>query len=238
MQGVYITQNPCDGLAFQNTHMIWLCPPHVSRPLPDDLYKVVMRTIVPSDVHRVQRLRHGKVREIYPVDDAQLPTVATDRLAAFAVGRPTPIPDKGRMLTTMAHFWCARTAGIVLNHLTTRRLDAGLTPEEVAQVGDRAVIVRRMTPLPVEAMVRGYLTGSACSAYRRDGTVCGIALPAGLRASDQLLEPMCTPSTKAPAGAHDRNIAFEAMVQVLGGRHALAAQIQDASLRVYGEARD
>ena len=197
-----------------------------------------MRTIFTSDLRSVQRVRHGKVRDIYTVDAEHLLIVATDRLSAFDVVLPTPIPDKGRILTTMSNFWFARTAHIVPNHLTTRRLKEVLTPEEVAQVGDRAVIVRRITPLPVEAIVRGYITGSAWSEYRRDGTVCGIALPAGLRESDQFRAPMFTPSTKAPEGAHDMNIAFEAMVQVLGGRRALAEQIQAASLRVYCEARD
>ncbi len=197
-----------------------------------------MRTIFTSDLRSVQRLRQGKVRDIYTVDDAHLLIVATDRLSAFDVVLPTPIPDKGRILTTMSNFWFARTAPMVPNHLTTRRLEEVLTPEEVAQVGDRAVIVRRITPLPVEAIVRGYITGSAWSEYRRDGTVCGIALPAGLRESDQFLQPIFTPSTKAPEGEHDLNIAFEDMVQVLGGRRALAEQIQEASLRVYCEARD
>jgi phosphoribosylaminoimidazole-succinocarboxamide synthase len=197
-----------------------------------------MSTIFTSDLHSVQRFRQGKVRDIYTVDDAHLLIVATDRLSAFDIVLPTPIPDKGRILTTMSNFWFARTAGIVPNHLTTRRLEEVLTPEEIAQVGNQAVIVRRITPLPVEAIVRGYITGSAWSEYGKQGTVCGMPLPAGLRESEQFLEPIFTPSTKAPEGEHDLNISFEDMVQVLDGRRALAEQIQETSLRVYREARD
>lgn len=194
-----------------------------------------MSTIFASDLRSLQRFRQGKVRDMYAVDDEHLLIVATDRLSAFDVVLPTPIPDKGRILTAMSNFWFARTTALVPNHLTTRRLEEVLTREEVAQVHDRAVIVRRLTPLPVEAIVRGYITGSAWVEYQQHGTVCGMPLPAGLHESERLPEPMFTPSTKAPGGEHDLNISFTDMVQVLGGRRALAEQVRDTSLRVYRE---
>jgi phosphoribosylaminoimidazole-succinocarboxamide synthase len=197
-----------------------------------------MSTIFASDLRSVQRFSQGKVRDIYAVDDAHLLIVATDRLSAFDVVLPTPIPEKGRILTEMANFWFARTAALVPNHLTTRRLEEVLTHEEVAQVRDRAIIVRRITPLPVEAIVRGYISGSAWAEYQQQGTVCGIQLPAGLRDSERLPEPIFTPSTKAPEGEHDLNITFEDMVHILGGRRELAEQVRDTSLRVYREAAD
>ena len=194
-----------------------------------------MSTIFTSDLHSVQRFLQGKVRDIYAVDDAHLLIVATDRLSAFDVVLPTPIPDKGRILTAMSNFWYARTTALVPNHLTTRRLEDVLTSEEVAQVHDRAVIVRRIAPLPVEAIVRGYIAGSAWAEYQQQGTLCGVQLPTGLRESERLPEPMFTPSTKAPAGEHDLNISFEDMVSLLGGRRRLAEHVRDTSLRVYHE---
>ena len=197
-----------------------------------------MSTVFTSDLRSVQRFRQGKVRDIYAVDDEHLLIVATDRLSAFDVVLPTPIPDKGRILTAMANFWFARTAALVPNHLTTRHLEEVLTREEVTQVRDRAVIVRRLTPLPVEAIVRGYISGSAWAEYQQQGTVCGMQLPTGLRESERLPEAIFTPSTKAPEGEHDLNISFEDMVHVLGGRRGLAEQVRDTSLQVYREAVD
>jgi phosphoribosylaminoimidazole-succinocarboxamide synthase len=197
-----------------------------------------MNTVFTSDLRSVQRFRQGKVRDIYAVDDEHLLIVATDRLSAFDVVLPTPIPDKGRILTAMSNFWFARTATLVPNHLTSRHLAEVLTREEVAQVCDRAVIVRRLTPLPVEAIVRGYISGSAWAEYQQQDTVCGMPLPPGLRESERLPEPIFTPSTKAPEGEHDRNISFEDMVYVLGGKRGLAEQVRDTSLQVYREAVD
>jgi len=195
-----------------------------------------MSTLFTSDLHSLKRFRQGKVRDIYEVDAEHLLIVATDRLSAFDVVLPTPIPDKGRILTAMSNFWFAHTAALVPNHLTTRRLEDALSSEEVAQVRDRAVIVRRITPLPVEAIVRGYIAGSAWAEYQQQGTVCGLRLPAGLHESERLPEPIFTPSTKAPEGEHDLNISFAEMVTTLGGKTALAEQVRDASLRVYREA--
>lgn len=195
-----------------------------------------MTVLYESHLRTLPRLRQGKVRDIYEVDATHLLIVATDRLSAFDVVLPTPIPEKGRILTAMSNFWCARTAALVPNHLTTRRLEDVLERDEVAQVCGRAVVVRRLEPLPLEAIVRGYLAGSGWTEYQRSGTVCGIPLPAGLRESERLPEPLFTPSTKAPQGEHDTNISFQAMLDLLGGQVSLAAQVRDASLRLYQDA--
>ena len=195
-----------------------------------------MTTLFQSDLRSLKRLRQGKVRDIYAVDDDHLLIVASDRMSAFDVVLPTPIPEKGGILTRMSNFWFARTESVVPNHLSDVRVEEVLSAAEVAQVGDRAVVVRRLQPLPVEAIVRGYITGSAWSEYRRQGTVCGLPLPAGLRESEQFPEPIFTPSTKAPEGEHDQNISFDEMCVELGGDTGLAERIRDASLRVYREA--
>jgi phosphoribosylaminoimidazole-succinocarboxamide synthase len=195
-----------------------------------------MSTLFQSDLPSLSLLHRGKVRDIYTVDSEHLLIVATDRLSAFDVVLPTPIPDKGRILTAMSNFWCARTASLIPNHLSTRRLETCLSSDEVTQVRDRAVIVRRLPPLPLEAIVRGYLAGSGWAEYQHCGTVCGIVLPAGLRESERLPEPIFTPSTKAPQGEHDTNISFEAMTAVLGGDTALAQQVRTASLQLYQQA--
>ena len=195
-----------------------------------------MSTLFESDLRSLERLRQGKVRDIYAVDDDHLLIVASDRMSAFDVVLPTPIPDKGGILTRMSNFWFSRTDSVVPNHLSDVQVDEVLSPEEVAQVGDRAVVVRRLQPLPVEAIVRGYITGSAWSEYKRQGTVCGMPMPAGLCESEQCPEPIFTPSTKAPEGEHDLNISFDEMCGVLAGDTSLAERIRDASLRVYREA--
>jgi len=192
-----------------------------------------MSTLFQSDLPSLPLPHRGKVRDMYEVDAEHLLIVATDRLSAFDVVLPTPIPDKGRILTAMSNFWCAHTAHLVPNHLTTRHLETYLSADEVQQVRDRAMLVRRIPPLPLEAIVRGYLAGSGWAEYQRHGTLCGIALPAGLQESERLPEPIFTPSTKAPQGEHDTNISFEAMTAVLGGNTALAQQVRDTSLQLY-----
>jgi phosphoribosylaminoimidazole-succinocarboxamide synthase len=192
-----------------------------------------MDVLYESDLHTLPRIRRGKVRDLYEVDAEHLLIIATDRLSAFDVVLPTPIPDKGRILTAMSNFWFARTAATVPNHLTTQRLEDVLGGDEAAQVRDRAVIVRRLEPLPLEAVVRGYLVGSGWLEYQRSGTVCGIPLPQGLREAERLPQPLFTPSTKAPQGEHDANIAFETMIDLLGGRQELAEQVRDMSIRLY-----
>ena len=180
-------------------------------------------------------LHRGKVRDLYDAGPAHLLVVTTDRLSAFDCVLPDPIPGKGRILNAMSGFWFARTQGIVANHLSDRPL-ASVLPDarERALVADRAMVVRRLKPLPIEAIVRGYLAGSGWKEYRRTGTVCGIALPPGRREAERLPQPVFTPSTKAAAGAHDENIDYAQAEALLGAR--LARAVRDASLSLYAEA--
>jgi phosphoribosylaminoimidazole-succinocarboxamide synthase len=182
----------------------------------------------------LRRHSQGKVRDIYVVDADHLLIVTTDRLSAFDVVLPDPIPGKGVVLTRMARFWFERTGHIVPNHLTTLTPDDVLAdPAERRLVAGRAMVVRRFRPLPIEAVVRGYLIGSGWKDYQATGAVCGIPLPPGLPLAGRLPEPLFTPATKAEAGAHDENIAF-ADVERLVGRE-LAAEVRDLALRVYAE---
>jgi len=178
----------------------------------------------------------GKVRDIYTVDDDHLLIVATDRLSAFDVVLPQPIPGKGEVLTRLSNFWFARTRALVPNHLTAQPLATVLPAAAAQALAARAVVVRRLQPLPVEAIVRGYLAGSGWKDYQRDGAVCGIRLPAGLPRAARLPEPIYTPSTKAAPGAHDENVDFAHTVALLGGE--LAAQVRAVSLALYRAAAD
>jgi len=158
--------------------------------------------------------------------------VTTDRLSAFDVVLPDPIPHKGRVLTEISNFWFARTGHIVPNQLSAVTLDAlPLEPEERAQLAGRAIVVRRLQALPLEAVVRGYLIGSGWKDYQHDGTVCGIRLPAGLRQAEQLPQPIFTPASKAPVGEHDENISFEVAAQTVGAE--LAARVRDTAIALY-----
>ena len=182
----------------------------------------------------LELISRGKVRDIYAVDDEHLLIVTTDRLSAFDVVLPQPIPGKGEVLTRVANFWFDRTRHIIPNHLADLPLeDVVGDPALRAQLGDRAMVVRRLKPLPVEAIVRGYLIGSGWKDYQATGGICGIPLPAGLRMADQLPEAIFTPSTKAEVGDHDENIDFDRTVALLGSE--LAEQVRDASLRIYTE---
>ncbi len=172
----------------------------------------------------------GKVRDIYDLGDALL-IVTTDRLSAFDVVLPTPIPDKGRVLTALSRFWFGRTEHIVPNHLLQRRLEEVVPPSWVERLAERTMIVCKAQPLPVEAVVRGYLAGSGWEEYKQTGTVCGEPLPKGLRQADRLPRPIFTPSTKAPMGRHDQNISFAEAEKVLGKE--TAAQVRDLSLAIY-----
>ena len=183
-----------------------------------------------SDIPGLPLLFRGKVRDVYDLGDALL-VVASDRLSAFDVVLPTPIPDKGRVLTALSTFWFERTGHLVANHLLDRRLEEVVPADWVARLRDRSHIVRKAKALPVEAVVRGYLAGSGWEEYKRSGTVCGAPLPAGLRQADKLPEAIFTPSTKAPQGEHDENIAFAEAEKLLGAD--LAAQVRDLSLAVY-----
>ena len=183
----------------------------------------------------LQRLREGKVRDLYAIDDAHMLMVATDRLSAFDVVLPTPIPDKGAVLTRVSEFWFAQLAAVVPNHCSDRRLDdLPLAAAERALLRGRSLCVRRLTPLPVEAIVRGYLIGSGWRDYRRTGAVCGIRLPSGMRIAEALDAPLFTPSTKAASGAHDENIDFDAVVRAIGAD--LAERVRDVSLELYRRA--
>jgi phosphoribosylaminoimidazole-succinocarboxamide synthase len=180
-------------------------------------------------------LRHrGKVRDIYDIDDGHMLIVTTDRLSAFDVVLPDPIPGKGAVLTAMSHFWFRRTQSIIPNQLTDIPLEQVLNdPAERRQVDGRAIVVRKLRALPVEAIVRGYLAGSGWKEYQKSGTVCGIQLPAGLREADRLPQPIFTPSTKAAVGQHDENISFDKAAELLG--RDIAERVQRATLSIYKE---
>ena len=185
-----------------------------------------------SHVPSLQRIHQGKVRDIYAVDAQHMLIVTTDRLSAFDVVMPDPIPGKGRVLTQISNFWFQRTRHIVPNHLADYPL-ARAVPDaaERAPLEERSIVVRRLKALPIEAVVRGYLIGSGWKDYQSSGAVCGIALPAGLRQADRLPEPIFTPATKAEMGSHDENISYERVVALVG--RGLAEQVRATALSLY-----
>ena len=190
-----------------------------------------------SNLTGLPLVQRGKVRDIYAVGDDHLLIVTTDRLSAFDVVLPDPIPDKGAVLTAVSNFWFQRISGLVPNHLADLNLiDVIADHDERAQIEGRAVLVRRLMPLTVEAVVRGYLIGSGWKDYQRTGKVCGIALPQGLRMAERLPESIFTPSTKAEQGDHDENIDFEQTKTLIGTE--LAVQVRDVSLSIYRQAAD
>jgi len=189
-----------------------------------------------SNLRSLPRLGRGKVRDIYGVGEDKMLIVVSDRLSAFDVVLPDPIPDKGRVLNEMANFWFGRLGHIVPNQLT------GIDPqsvvrgeEEKAQVKDRAIVVKKLKPLPIEAVVRGYLIGSGWKDYQKTGAVCGIALPKGLQQAQKLPAPIFTPATKATDG-HDENISFEETAKLIG--KDVAERVRDISIRLYKEASE
>lgn len=187
-----------------------------------------------SDLPHLELLNRGKVRDIYNVDDKHLLIVTSDRLSAFDVVLPQPIPGKGEVLTRVANFWFERTKGIIPNHLSDKPLsDVVPDAEQRAILGDRALVVRKLRPLPVEAIVRGYLIGSGWKDYQKTGAVCGIKLPEGLDQAAKLEEAIYTPSTKAEIGDHDENISFAETVELLG--QELAEKVRDVSIQIYTE---
>jgi phosphoribosylaminoimidazole-succinocarboxamide synthase len=189
-------------------------------------------TVYRTELRGLERLHEGKVRDIYAVDADALLIVTTDRLSAFDVVLPDPIPDKGRVLNSISNFWFARSAHLVPNHLTGRSLDEIVSdPQERALLEGRAVIVKRLTALPIEAVVRGYLIGSGWKDYQAHGSVCGIALPAGMELAARLPQPLFTPATKAERGAHDENIPFGEVAALLGPERAAA--VRDTALALY-----
>ncbi len=188
-----------------------------------------------SSLTSLKLIARGKVRDIYDIDEQHMLIVTTDRLSAFDVVLPDPIPGKGRVLTSVSNFWFAKTRELIPNHLADIPLQQVLPDEqERAQVEGRAIVVKKLKPLPVEAIVRGYLIGSGWKDYQNTGSVCGIPLASGLRQAEQLPEAIYTPSTKAALGNHDENISFERTVELLG--QDLAQQVRDVSLKLYNDA--
>jgi phosphoribosylaminoimidazole-succinocarboxamide synthase len=190
------------------------------------------RTVFETELKGLQRINRGKVRDVYALDARRLLIVTTDRLSAFDVVLPDPIPGKGRVLDEISRFWFGRTRSMIPNHLTGEPLESAVRDAgDLAMLQGRAVIVHRLQALPLEAVVRGYLIGSGWKDYQRSGSICGIALPAGLKQAQQLPEPIFTPATKAAPGQHDENIAFEDVVARIGGQ--LADQVRTAALALY-----
>jgi phosphoribosylaminoimidazole-succinocarboxamide synthase len=192
----------------------------------------VPTTLLQSDLPGLELLHRGKVRDVYALSGERLLIVASDRLSAFDVVLPDPIPGKGEMLTQISNFWFGKTAHLIPNHLTgtpvAEVLPAGVDPALYAK---RAVVVKRLKAIPVEAIARGYLAGSGWKDYQKTGALCGIRLPAGLAQAQKLPEPIFTPSTKAPKGTHDENIGFDAVVKLIGAD--LAGKVRDATLAIY-----
>ncbi|MBK5941237.1 phosphoribosylaminoimidazolesuccinocarboxamide synthase [Halochromatium roseum] len=193
-----------------------------------------MTSLYHSELSELPLLSRGKVRDLYAAGDEHLLIVTSDRLSAFDVVLPQPIPGKGEVLSRVSRFWLARTAGIIPNQLAELPVETFVTdPEQRRALGDRAMLVRKLRPLPIEAIVRGYLIGSGWKDYQASGAVSGIALPAGLRQADRLPEPIFTPSTKAAIGDHDQNIDFAGAAERIGAE--LAEQVRAISLRIYQE---
>ncbi len=196
--------------------------------MPQALYESSLRSL--------PLLGRGKVRENYAVGADRLLMVASDRLSAFDVIMGEPIPGKGALLTKMALFWFDKLKGVVPNHLTGEDPLAVVAPDEREQIRDRAMLVKRLKPLPIEAVVRGYLAGSGWAEYQKTQSVCGVALPPGLRNADKLPAPIFTPATKAEMGDHDENISFEQAAAIIGPE--LAARVRDISIELYRRAAD
>lgn len=194
-----------------------------------------MSVLFESSLTSLPLLHRGKVRDIYEVDDDRLLIVQTDRLSAFDVILPTPVPGKGQVLTTLSNFWFGKLNNVLPNHLTGIKPESLVkTEEERAQLAGRALVVKRLRPVPIEAIVRGYLAGSAWKEYQKTGMVCGIKLPADLQEAQKLPQPLFTPSTKAAAGEHDENISFEQAVKLLGAPRANA--VRHAAMSLYTQA--
>jgi phosphoribosylaminoimidazole-succinocarboxamide synthase len=197
----------------------------------------VPSTLLQSDLPGLELIHRGKVRDVYALPGNELLIVASDRLSAFDVVLPDPVPGKGEMLTQMSNFWFAQTAHLVPNHLLERPI-ASVLPSAVdaSLYARRSVISKRLKPVPFEAIARGYLIGSGWKDYQASGSLCGIALPSGLRQAEQLPEPLFTPSTKAAVGGHDENVSFDSVVAQVGAD--LAEQVRAATLAIYRFAAD
>lgn len=195
-----------------------------------------MSALFHTDIKSLPLLNRGKVRDIYAVGEDKLLVITSDRLSAFDVVLPTPIPDKGKILSAVSNFWFQKLAHIVPNQLTGIAPETVVAPEEKDQVAGRAIVVKKLKPLPIEAIVRGYLVGSGWKEYKQSGTVCGIPLPGGLQEADRLPEPIFTPSTKAEVGAHDENISFDQAAELMGAE--LAVKVRNTALALYKEAAE
>lgn len=190
-----------------------------------------------SDLANLELLNRGKVRDIYDVDENHLLIVTSDRLSAFDVVLPQPIPGKGKILTQVANFWFERTSNLIANHLSGKTLEQVVPDaDERAPLAGRSIVVKKLKPLPIEAIVRGYLIGSGWKDYQKTGAVCGIDLPENLKQADRLPEAIYTPSTKAQAGDHDENISYRQTIELLG--EELAGRVRDLSLEIYTRAVD
>ena len=187
-----------------------------------------------SALTSLRLLARGKVRDNYAVGSDRLLMVASDRLSAFDVILGEPIPGKGALLTQMALFWFDKLGAICPNHLTGEAPESVVSAADIPQVSGRSMLVKRLKPIPVEAVVRGYLVGSGWKEYQQNGSVCGVALPAGLKNASQLTEPIFTPAAKAEVGEHDENISYEQVVNIVGAE--LAAQIKKLSIEIYDAA--
>jgi len=192
--------------------------------------------LLESSLSSLPLLHRGKVRDVYAIDEARLLVIQTDRLSAFDVILPDPIPGKGAVLTELSRFWFGRLAHVIRNHLLPDDPLSVVSPAERDQVAGRSMVVRRLTPLLVEAVVRGYVAGSGWKDYCDTGAICGIALPRGLAQAQRLPEPIFTPASKAPKGQHDENIDYATVERTIGA--AQAAAVRDASLRLYAEASE
>ena len=193
-------------------------------------------TLFESSLKSLKFLHRGKVRDLYAVDGDKLLVIQTDRLSAFDVILPDPIPEKGRVLTEMSLWWFEKLGHVIPNHLTGVAPESVVAPDERGQVAGRAMVVRKFKPLMIEAVVRGYIIGSSWKDYQKTGMVCGIKLPAGLKEAQKLPEVIFTPATKAPAGSHDENISYAEAQKIVGAE--LAARVRDVSIRLYSEAAD
>lgn len=189
-----------------------------------------------SDLNSLPFLHRGKVRDLYAVGEDKLLVVQTDRLSAFDVILPVPIPGKGRVLTELSNFWFQKLGHVIPNHLTGIAPESVVSANEQTQVAGRAMVVKKLKPLLVEAVVRGYLIGSGWADYKKTGAVCGIQLPAGLQQAQKLPQVLFTPASKAPAGQHDENITYAEVEKIVGVK--LAAQVRDTSIRLYSEAAE
>ncbi len=195
-----------------------------------------MNGLTESNLKSLKKIYAGKVRDLYEIDARRMLMIATDRLSAFDVILAEPIPEKGKILTAISNFWFEQLKDVVPNHLTGDRAEDLVSAEDLPQVEGRAVVAKRLQPVPVEAIVRGYLAGSGWKEYQQSGTVCGIELPAGLQEASKLAQPIFTPSTKAAVGDHDENISFAQMVDKVG--RELAEKVRDTAIRLYQTAAE